>query len=477
LCIETCALSLAGGGLGLLLALWTTRALPALFMTEQAELLDAGLDPRIVALTVGVACLTGAVFGAAPALHGTASPAVTALRADPGGVSAHHGSARLRARLVGGQIALSALLLLAAGLLVRSLTHALEGELGSSVKKVAVVSMEMPGRFLDPARGVVYRNTLLERLQKLGGLEAVGWASTLPLGKGNRRQVQIIGDTNDVADTVDLESNVVSPGYFRAMAVPCIEGRVFDEHDTALSAPVAVVDELLARRYFGRSATGRHMVDAHGTRVEIVGVVRSGRYRTLQQSPQPTVYYAASQDYLWRGHVVMRTAGEPTAMLPAIRRTIKEVGEEATILDASTLEKHLADSLGLDRLTTTLVGLCGLIALAMSAIGVYGIMTDAVRRRTREIGLRVALGAGRTQVVRLVLLDAVYLAVTGLFIGGAAAFAIAHVARSMVEGIRPLDVTTVAAATATLAIVVAVAAVLPLRQALRVNPNIALRSE
>jgi putative ABC transport system permease protein len=481
---ETLCLSLAGGGLGLLFALWTARAIPALFMTEEAELLSTGLDVRVVLLTIGVACLAGAIFGSAPALHGTAAPAVTALRADSGGVSENQGGTTLRLMLVGTQIALSTVLLLGTGLLVASLTHALEGDMAAVLNKVAFVSLELPGRFVDPVRGVAARNALLEQLPSLDGIEAVGWASTLPLGRGNRLPFRIEGKNANVTDTVEIDTNVVSPGYFRALTLQCIEGRLFDERDSTLAPPVVVVDELLARRYFGASAAGRHLVDQRGTTVEIVGVVRSGRYRTLQQSPQPTVYYPSTQDYLWRGHLIIKTLRDPEGLLESIKSRVTSAGKGADILrdgsgtlQISTLSRHLSEVLSLDRMTTTLVGLCGLIALGMSSIGVYGVIADAVQRRTREIGLRIALGAGRTQVARLVLLEAVYLAAVGLLVGIGLAVALAYVARYFVHGMPTLHVSALAAAAGALALVIIVASLVPLRRALRVNPNIALRAE
>jgi predicted permease len=474
---EACCLSLAGGMLGLLFAIWTGGAIPALFMAEQADVLDTRLNPRVMLMTVGISCLAAACFGIAPAFQGTAATAVTALRADAGGVSVQHGGARLRALLVGGQVALSAVLLLVAGLLVQSLTRALEGDLGRAVHHVAFATMEMPGRFGDPVRGIAYRNNVLQRVARVNGVVASGWANTLPIGRGNTRQFQIGGDTAAVVDTVFLETNVVSAGYFRVMELPCIEGRLFDAQDTPLAPAVVVVDELLARRYFGETAIGRHLTDENGAEVEVVGVVRSGTFLTLQQAPQPTVYYPSTQDYLWRGHVVVRTAGDPAVFLPAIRATIEGSGEPDTILRMSLLATYLRESLALDRLTTTLVGLWGLVALAMATIGVYGVMADTVQRQTREIGLRVALGAGRVQVVRLVFMKAASVAAVGMVTGTAAAYAITRLAQSMVDGIPSLDIATIGPAFIALTIAVVVAAILPLRRALGVNPNIALRAE
>ncbi len=238
-----------------------------------------------------------------------------------------------------------------------------------------------------------------------------------------------------------------------------------------------IVDELLARRYFGADAVGQELLDARGERVEIVGVVRSGRYRTLQPAPQPTVYYPFTQDYLWRGHLLVRTASDPAALLDAIDTAVREAGDGGDILRSATLSTYLAESLALDRVTTTLVGLCGLLALAMSSIGVYGVMADAVRRRTREIGLRMALGASRARVMRLVFSEVLYLAAAGLLAGTAMAVGSTYVAQSFVHGAPSLDIGNFAAAAVALASVVAIASVLPLRRALGVNPNIALRAE
>jgi predicted permease len=477
LLIETLCMSAAGGALGILFAMWTAQIVPSLFTIEDAALLDTGISLQTFVLTIGVACVAGAVFGVAPALHGTAASPATALRADSGGVADAQGGRRLRAIFVSAQVALSTVLLLMTGVLVMTLERALEGDVGAVVRQVAVVSMELPGRFEDPVRGIRVRDMLLERIPRVRGVVRVGWASTLPLGRGNKASFQIEGHTSDVVDNSEFDANVVSPGFFDVLSLKLVEGRVFDDGDAPRAAPVVIVDELLARRYFGATAIGRHLVDARGTRLEIVGIVRSGRYRTLQQPPQPTVYYPSTQDYLWRGHLVVRTGPHPALVLDDIRGAVNQGGGDAGVLRITTLEAHVAESLSIERLTTTLVFVCGLIALSMSAMGVYGIMIDAVHRRTREIGLRVALGAAAPHVARLVLMESAYPAVSGLLIGGAAALAVTRLAGNLLSGLPPFDFTWLAAAAAALAALIAVAAVFPLLHALRVDPNTVLRAE
>jgi putative ABC transport system permease protein len=477
LLMETLCVATAGGALGVLFAMWTTQILPSLFMMEEAALLDTRMDAQTFVLTIGVACLAGAVFGVAPALHGTAKSPASALRVDSGGVANEHGGRRLRALFVSGQVALSTVLLLMTGVLVMTLERALEGDVGAVVRQVAVVSMELPGRFEDPVRGIRARDMLLERIPQVRGVVRAGWASTLPLGRGNHARFQVEGKTSDVVDTPEFDTNVVSAGFFDVLSLNPVEGRLFDDGDSPRAAPVVVVDELLARRHFGATAIGRHLVDGRGTRLEIVGVVRSGRYRTLQQPPQPTVYYPFTQDYLWRGYLVVRTSVDPALVLDDLRAAVNDAGRDAGVLRIATLEAHVAESLSIERLTTTLVFACGLIALFMSAMGVYGIMIDAVHRRTREIGLRVALGAAAPQIARLVLMEAAYPAVSGLLIGGVAALTVTRLASNLLSGLPPFNVTWLAAAAAALAALIAAAAVVPLVRALRVDPNTVLRAE
>ena len=446
-------------------------------MVEQAALLDTRLDVRVLLVALGVAIVSGALFGVAPALQGTGSPAVTALRGDAGGVSDHQGGGRLRAMLVGGQVAFSTLLLVGTGLLISGLAHALEGDLASTVRRVAVASMELPGRFADPVRGIRARSRLLAGVAETPGVAAAGWAGSLPLGRGNRLPFRIEQKGSEVADTLDFDTNAVSPGYFDALSLRCVEGRLFDGTDHALAEPVAIVDELLARRYLGATAAGRYLVDGQGTPRRIVGVARTGTYRTLQQGRHPTVYVPAAQDYLYRGFLIVRTFGEPSSALDAIRRVVAATGDGAAVLRMSTLEQHVSESLALDRLTTTLVAVCGLIALVMSTLGVYGTMADAVERRTKEIGLRAALGAGRFRIARLIVLDAFHPAVGGLLAGGAAALLLMRVARTFSAAVPSIDAMTLAGVAGALSAALAFAAVVPLRRALRVSPNIALRAQ
>jgi ABC-type antimicrobial peptide transport system permease subunit len=280
-----------------------------------------------------------------------------------------------------------------------------------------------------------------------------------------------------VFDRVDFNVTVVNPTYFDTLGITLIEGRHFSADDGALAPAVAVVDELLARRHFGASAVGQHLLSPDGEPVRIIGVVKSGRYRTLQDSPQPTVYLPYAQAHQACGFLFARSDLDSEALFSTISRTLTRIDAGVSLTRPITIDDYLNEALTLDRLTTTLVAACGLIALLMAMAGVYGVMSDAVLRRTREIGLRVALGAGRPQVVQLVFTQATYLTVTGVATGLGAALALQAIAASFVHGLPRLDLLTIATTPAALVVIVLIAAVPPLRRALAVSPTIALRAE
>lgn len=476
---ESLLVSVAGGCLGLLLAWWITTAVPALFSPDHAEMLDTSINPLLVALTVGVSAAAGAVFGIAPAIHGTGAPATLALRGDAGAIGGHSAGSRMRAILITAQLALSSLLLIATTLLENSLAHALRAEAASGTGNVALLSMMNPGgncTLYDPVRGVRFQQALVQRLPRTTGVEAVGWALTPPLGRLNTR-IYMVEAGAKMHDRVEIDVNIVTPGYFETLRIPLVNGRYFDSNDGALARPVAMVDELLAQRHFGAAAVGQHLISPDGERITIIGVVRSARFRTLQDSPQPTVYRPLAQEHRPCGFLFVRTGADPAAMLPLIQGPLEAIDGGVTITKRATFTEHLSEAVVLDRLVTRIVGLCGLIALVMGAAGVYGAMNDAVRRRTREIGLRAALGAGRFQVARLVMAEGVYLTSLGVGLGMVSALALERLAASFAHGLPSLDLVTLTRTPAMLAAVLAVAAIVPLRRALSVNPTVALRAE
>ena len=471
---ESLLVAAIGGGLGLLFAAWTVGAFPAMFAPEHAALLDARGGGRSVAWTLAIVLGTGVACGVAPAVFARRSFDVQGLRDDAGGVTGAHRESSARAALVTTQVALSTLLLIATVLSGRALIRGLEppAYAGLATRRTATASIDLPR---DPVRRAEQAADLLRRAREFPGTLAAGWIASLPLGRTSRRVFRIEGSGRPIAESVEVDVNVVSPGAFRALGMRLIEGRLFDERDGALAPPVAVVNELMARLHFGGSAAGRQLHERQGTTLEVVGVVRTREYRTLQESARPTVYLPLSQTDVSQLHLVVVTEDEAETMREWLRALLREAGASATrIVPLST---HLSEALALERFVTAFEASCGLLALALAMVGVHGVMREAADRRTREIGLRVALGAGRAQIRWLVLGHGLRLTAGGVVIGLAAAVLAGRVARSLVFGVPSLDVPTAVVVAAGLTVAVGFAGVMPLRRALRISPLEALRHE
>lgn len=312
------------------------------------------------------------------------------------------------------------------------------------------------------------------------GVEAVGWSSVAPLGVGVLKDFRVQAGARATSDAAEFAIAIVSPGYFSAIGMPLVEGRAFDTRDAVRSEQVTVVDEQLARRHFGAMAVGQFLVDPNAppwrNTWRIIGVVGSPRQRALQNATPLTAYFTLTQETMPRGYVFVRFANEAAPLLDTLQRAVN--GVPGLEVDRPvTLKTYLAGRLALDRLITALVGTCGVLALLLSMIGVYGVMIDAVQRRTREIGLRVALGAARMQVARLVMTEALLLCAVGIAAGLVLSVAGDKLSATVLNGVAPLQVTAICTAPAILIAMIAAAAVVPLRRALSVSATIALRAE
>jgi len=473
---ESLAISLGGATLGLLFAYWTAGILPAFFAPEEAAMLDTRLDALTVAMTIALSSLAGLLFALGPARHALQTVNVQILRGDSGAISDRSGSG-IRGAVVVFQVALSTVLLIASGLLVRALGVALEGDLGPGGRGVAIAFVRMPGAQQENvARGIVFHNAAAAEARKLPRAEATGWVSTLPVGRSTTQTFRF-EPRPGVVERIEAEMNIASSGYFQALRIPLVEGRLFTAADGALARPVVVVNDMLARRYFGPDAAGRRLQDDEGIEYEVVGVVRSGKYRTLQEAPEPMVYFPLSQRVQPYMHMVVRTADRAADARAALPGLLTSIDSGVTVYSTTTFDAHLAEALTLDRILTTVVAACGLSALILAMIGVYGVVGDAVRRRTPEIGLRVALGAPSLRILQLVFSEGVPLSAAGSAAGVAAALLISRVMRSFVNDIPPVDLRSLAVVPVALLLVVVGAAAIPVRRALRVSPTIALRAD
>lgn len=473
---ESVLLGAAGGAMGLLFALWTADALPSFFPADQARMLDASVDARVLAFTAVIALLSGLLVGLAPAFQGVRSGVAGALRGEGGEIGDGRFGERSRLALVVGQIALATTLLIGAVLLTRSLANALDADLGYGTRNAVVASIELPVSRPDDTVQVFYRSTV-DAVQALPGVESTGFARWVPVAGTARRGFSMEGYTPRAGEDTELHYNLVSREYFSAMQIRVIAGRPFTAVDTSTTRPVVVINELLANRYYGGQAVGRRMRDSSGTDLEIVGVVRASRRLSLQEPPKPVVFYPLEQQPVRRVILVARTAGDPARLIEAVRRTIVEGDRDVAVFRTVTLEAQLAEALAANRLTVALVGACGLMALLLAVVGVYAVVAYSVARRTREIGVRVALGARPGQIFRLVIGKGGRIVALGITGGALAALAATRLLVTMLYGVSATDTITFLTVPAALALVAVLASCLPALRALRLNPMVALRQE
>lgn len=473
---ESLVLGLGGGALGLLVALWTADALPSFFPAEQARLLDARVDGHVMLFTAVVSLVSSALFGIAPALQALRASAIATLRGDSGRVTDGRSGVRVRNALVTAQVAIASVLLVSAVLLTRSLTNAQEADLGFGTRTGVISSIEVPGT-TPPERGQAYYREVLERVRALPGVEAASMARAVPVTGTERRGFRMEGYESRPGEDTEQLVNTVERDYFATMKIRLVSGRVFDASDTASGAPVAVVNDVLAARYFRGDAVGRRMRDSSGTLLQIIGVVHAWPQPTAREPPTPVVFYPLEQRYIRRVVLVARTAADPLTLADSVRRLIASVDRDAAVFATTTLEARLAEALAADRLTTALVASCGAIALILAIVGVYGVVAYAVVRRTREIGVRIALGATPLDILRLLMGEGGRVVLMGVAGGVFAALLLTRVLASVLYGVSATDPATFTVVPAVLAVVAFLASCVPARRALRVNPVSALREE
>jgi len=472
---ESLLLGCAGGALGLILALWTADVLPSYFPPEVAALLDAGIDGQVIMFTFAAAVLSGLVFGLAPALHGIRASAAYALAASARGTEAGR-VISLRNGLVAAQIAVASVLLVSAGLLARSLTNAVNADPGFSTRHAVLSSIEVPS-VMTNEQVAAYYDALLDDIRTIPGVERASLARMVPVAGGSRRLFSVPGYVPRPGEDMELHVNTVHRDYFATMGMPAMQGRLFESSD-APNAPVVVVNDVLANRYFGGQAVGRRIVTVSGkVELEIIGVVAVQRRSGLQDLPDPVVFYQLGRDIPRRTFLVVRTPGDPAPYTETIRRRATAVDRSVAIFRTMTLEDHLAEAVAANRLTVALVTFCGLMAFVLAAVGVYGIVAYAVERRTREIGIRVALGARPGQVLALLAREGGRVILAGVVIGLVAAWGSTRLLTSMLYGISATDPATFLVVPAAVSVIALVASCVPAARALGINPVAALRHE
>ncbi len=474
---ESLVLSLVGGALGLLVAMWGTQFLLTLAAGQLPRTSDIRLDGTVLLFALLVSLVTGFVFGLVPALRASDPNLQGALR--EGGHGLVGGAHRLRAGLVVAEVALAAILVIGAGLMVRSFVSLLRVDPGFRPDNLLAMSFTLStNRHPDATYRDVYQE-IIETVRALPGVISAGAAKDAPFkGSGERinflPQGMVLGDEEQrpTADAIH-----VSAGYFQTIGTPVITGREFTTDDRFGEPWVLVVNKALAERYFpGEDAVGKTLRFGN-IPAQIVGVVGDIRQRAMEASAEPAVYIHNLQNSRVKMTLVARTQGEPLSLVPLVRDAIWSIDRQQTITSIFTFDQIVHDALARPRLLTVLLGAFAAIALTLGALGIYGVLAYQVSQRKQEIGVRIALGGGTSQVLRMIVGRGVGLAIAGVAIGLGGALLLTRFLQSVLYGVAPTDILTFAVVAIVLVAIAGVASYMPARRAARIDPAIALRSD
>ncbi len=472
---ESLLIAAAGTGLGLLLTLWTRRLLLSFYATNSegyVNFYDLRIDFPTIAFSFGLAILTALVFGLVPAIQATRTNLVSSLK--DGRTSQEGSGGRARTGLVMAQIAISLVMIVSAGLLARSAMHI---EQGANFDPHGVAVLRLRPRLLQysPARSQAFIRESIRRLEALPGVESVTFAR----GIGAVWQSCCLAFLPDrVTEATRASYHVVAPHYFSALRTPLLAGREFDEHDRAASQPVAIVNQTLAGRIDPSGSVIERVFMADGKPLQVVGVVKDSYMRSAADAPVAMFYRP-----FWQSpeetdaRLAIRVRGDPAAMLPQLRRCIAEADPQVPVTEQMTMLDQLRGTFMQARLAAAVLLCASALALVLSAVGLYGVMSYMVGRRTREIGVRIALGARPSSVCALVLRQSLRVFVPGMLIGLVAALAVTRLLGSWLYGVRATDFWTFVAAASMLSAVALAASWIPARRAARVDPMAALRCD
>ena len=480
LLVESLLLALLGGAIAMLLTGWTAGAFAAFFPppTNIPLAIHSRADYAVLGLTVIVSILTALIFGILPALRASNLAPVAVLKEEAGSISAGIHKSRLSHALVVAQISLSLLLLISAGLLARSLRNAQRSDLGFDPDHVLVASYDLGSLGYSDDRGIAFHRQLISRLSALPGVESATLADFSPLSFTiHTDSVHPDGYLPRPDESMEVSSAVVSPNYLRTMRTPLIAGRDFTEQDTEKSQLVAIVNEEFVNRYWpGQDAIGKRFSEG-GVWFTVVGVVRNGKYRRLVYAPEPVFFQPLCQRYRGLVMIHVRVNGDPQSYAAAVEKTVHDLDADLPVFGVTTLRSSMQIGSVFERLAGIFASTFGLLALALAAVGIYGVISYATRQRTHEIAIRLALGAQRAQVLRLVVGQGLLLTFAGLAVGIAISLALTRYLRSVLFGVATSDLWTYAAVTFLLCLVSLIACYIPARRATKVDPMVALRYE
>ncbi len=482
---ESLLLSLLGGIVGVLLAVWATGLLVSSNPANLPRVNEIRLDNSVLFFTLGLATLTGLFFGLAPALQASRLDLNEALkdsmRESSGGIKRN----RTRSLLVVSEIALSLILLVGATLLFQSLRRVLDVSPGFQPEQVLTAQLSVSSaKYPEPERRAAFFKEALDRIESLPGVEAVGVVNPLPMsGSFEVYTFDIAGlPPFPPGQQPSSDRRVTSPGYFQAMGVPLRQGRFFAGHDQPKSTPVMIINETFARRFFpGENPVGKRVIPGEGRQPvtrEIVGVVGDVRHAGLDVETTPEYYVPYTQVSASNLTLITRTTSrDPASLAGPVRDAVRAIDKEQPVYNIRPMTQLLDESIALRRFNMILLGGFAALALVLACIGIYGVMSYSVAQRTREIGVRIALGAQSRDVLRIVLSQALALTGLGLALGLLGAVALTRYLTTLLFEVKPVDVSTFAIVSLVLGLVAIAACLLPARRAMKVDPLVALRYE
>ncbi|HXA49088.1 MAG TPA: ABC transporter permease, partial [Candidatus Acidoferrum sp.] len=474
---ESLLLSTCGAIAGLLVAVAVTRALSHMDAMGIPMLAGAHVDGLALGFTIMLALVTGLLFGLAPALQISTADLHESLKENNRGSSEGRRSAWVRNALVIGEIALACVLLVGAGLLMRSFVHVLDVDLGFQPAQTAIWTIE-PGRDYrsDLQKRTLYQE-IARRVQTLPGVESVGFTDCLPLGRNRSWGIRAKGVQYTDADMPLSFPRIVDTGYIPTMKIPVREGRTFTDHDTADSEKVVIINENAARRLWpDRSAVGQIALAGQGE-VRVIGVVANVRHSSLEETAGLEMYFPITQMGSGSVELVVRTKRPPETIAPEVRSAMRVVEPSLPTAEFRTLTDVVDHAVSPRRFVVLLLGSFAALALVLAALGIYGVVSYSVSQRTQEIGIRMALGASAGHVQMSVVRQTLVLAIAGSVLGVVGSLVVSRLIASLLFGVQPGDAVTFAAMIGTLTFVAALAGYLPARRASRIDPMCALRAD